>query len=193
MGQSVAGFLAASITAWAFWLYIRGILLGETIPNRATWIVWWIEGLFILASSWEGGARWTLAGAAVAQLGYTIVIFLSRKYGAVWTETDKWSVRIAIAGSIALWLVTGNPLLVLLLNLGIDLVGCRPTIIKAYKDPGSEDAKGWLLFATASIASIGAITNWGDVLEVSYPLYIAWINCFIALIVRWPRRKALED
>lgn len=191
----ITGALAGVITFIAFIFYGYDTLKGISSPNPATWVVWWVEGVLILSSSWEGGARETLIPTVVAQIGFSVMVLLLWKYGAKWSVLDKRCLVAALL-SVIPWIITNDPVWTLMITLAIDLLGAWPTWKKAYHDPSSEGALpgkiAWALFALASIVNVFAINNLWDPYVAVYPFQITVVTVTMTVLVWLPRRSVRE-
>ncbi|MFZ3020107.1 MAG: hypothetical protein WA051_01120 [Minisyncoccia bacterium] len=81
-------------------------------------------------------------------LGSSIVLILSVKNGVGgFAKLDIICVLIALVG-LAVWRMNaqGNPEVAVLANMLAGTTGTIPNIIKAYRDPESEDLTAWTMF-----------------------------------------------
>ena len=69
----VAGLAAAALQALGFLLIAMAMLRGEARPNRYSWLIWSVVATLAAASSWQAGATWPLAGAAMNALGCVLI------------------------------------------------------------------------------------------------------------------------
>ena len=173
--------LAAGILAFsANPLYIRGILRGQTKPNRVTWWILALASLILAASYFASGARDTVWVPIAYFFSFTIIAILSLRYGegdGTLTLLDKTCVLGAII-SIFLWWFTGSPVVALFFEMGVELFGLIPTIAKAYRNPVTEDFAAWAIAVSASLLNVFAITDWSYVIA-TYPIYIFVTNAIV--------------
>ncbi|MEK7478584.1 MAG: hypothetical protein AAB626_01510 [Patescibacteria group bacterium] len=168
---AIAGKVAGIISLVAIVPYVLAILRGETKPNRATWWIWLVVGLMCVASYHSSGANHTIWVPVSYVIGPFTVAILSIKYGeGGWTPFDRWCL-LGAGMSIVLWWVFNSPLIALLINLFIDLMGSLPTIRKAYHKPESEDRTTWILFCAGNTANLFAVERWTFAIAV-YPIYM---------------------
>ena len=114
----VAGLAAAALQALGFLLIAMAMLRGEARPNCYSWLIWSVVAKLAAASSWQAGATWPLAGAAMNALGCVLILALALRHGASGRNPVD-TTCLAIAGSgLALWLLTDEPVAGLVLFLG---------------------------------------------------------------------------
>ena len=114
----VAGLAAAALQALGFLLIASAVLRGAARPNRCSWLIWSVVAALAAASSWQAGATWPLAGAAMNALGCVLILALALRHGASGRNPVD-TTCLAIAGSgLALWLLTDEPVAGLVLFLG---------------------------------------------------------------------------
>jgi hypothetical protein len=169
--------------------YILSIRRGDTRPSQVTWGIWTIIGLILLWSSYISGATntlWLLASLVISQ---SLITFYAFKYGqGKWQQLDKFC--LAGAGlSLLLWLVSGSPLVALLMNTTMDMLGAVPTIRKVYRDPSSEDLVFWLMSFTSALLNLFAIEQL-SLSFVIFPTYLFILNIIMLLLItrpKWPQ------
>ena len=184
----VSGLIAGVISFAAHVLYIVTTVQRKTKPNRATWWIFTIVALIVLASYYSAGARDTIWIPVSYALGALIIALLSLRYGeGGWTTLD----RICIFGagvSIILWWLFTAPLLALFTNILVNLFGLLPTIRKSYLRPRGENLFAWELDFFASVINLFAVERWAFAIAV-YPLYLVFLNGIIAAILVSRRKR----
>jgi hypothetical protein len=161
---------------------VLSTLKGKNRPNRATWIIWTAVGISLLASYAASGARETVWVAAANLAAFVFVLALSFKYGVGgWTALDITCLTGAVLG-FGLWWWFDSPLPTLYSGLFIDLVGAVPTIVKAWKEPESEDLLAWVMFCLANALNLLAIKHW-SVTMASYPVYMVFITSLLVAVL----------
>lgn len=179
---AVAGKVAGIVSLAAFIPYILAILRGETKPNRATWWIWAVVGLMLGASYYSSGANHTIWVPVSYIIGPFVTAILSIKYGeGGWTRFDR-SCLLGAGVSMVLWWIFSSPLIALLINLFIDLMGALPTIRKAYHEPESEDRTAWALFFAGNTANLFAVETWMFAISV-YPIYMFFGSGIITALI----------
>jgi general stress protein CsbA len=166
--------------------YVLSIRRGDTKPNRVTWGIWTTIGLILLGSSYSSGATntlWLLVSIVVSQ---SIITFYAFKYGrGKWQKLD----RLCLVGaglSLLLWLLSGSPLVAILMNTTMDMLGAVPTISKIYRDPDSEDLLFWSMSFTSAVLNLFAIEHF-SLSFVVFPIYLFILNVIILVLITRPK------
>lgn len=184
----IAGKLAGIISLIGFIPYIIAILRGKTKPNRAGWFIWTVLGVTLGASYYFSGAVHTIWVPVSYAIGPLIVFTLSIKYGeGGWSRFDIFCL-VGAGISLVLWVIFKSPVVALVTNLIIDLLGALPTIKKAYKKPESEDKIAWIIFFIGNVTNMFAIEELSFAIT-AYPIYMLLVNGLITALVAWPRKK----
>lgn len=194
MTVSYALFILSGIVfVIAFFPYIKAILRKETSPRKATWLIWFLGDIIVLAGMI---AKHTINGIiVVGVLGAGTTFLLSLKYGeAGWTKRDK--ICLALSGlAIILWLYFGES------NIGIGFslislaIAAWPTYVSALHKPENEDLKGWILFNISSFIGVLAIPHltFADVAPAAAFMAIDGPMLYLLLIhPKIKNRKMLE-
>lgn len=177
------GIIAGILGVVGFIPYIISILRGKTRPNQATWFIWTLVGGLLAFSYLFEGDKNTIWLPLGYFLGPLVVALLSFRYGySTWTRLDKICIIAALI-SLLPWLLANNATGTLLINVLIDSMGAIPTIVKAYREPETEDFTAWLIFLIANTIEVLAITDWN--MTVAYPIYLFLIaGIIIAFILK---------
>ncbi|MFH0885184.1 MAG: hypothetical protein V1861_05740 [Candidatus Micrarchaeota archaeon] len=187
MDQPILGIIAGIIGFLGFVPYILDTLNHKTKPNKATWIIWAFLGIIIAASYYSAGARASAWLPAAYAVGIIIIAALSLRYGENgWTVLDKVCLLGAGAG-LGLWAITNDPVFALYLTTIVDAIGALPTIMKAYERPESESRAAWVLFLTADILNLLAISEWTLAMAL-YPVYVSMLGMVMNALLIIPRK-----
>ncbi len=185
---NILGIVAGLLSMVSFIVYYISIFRRKTIPNKTTWFILTIVGILIASSYYAVGARETIWVPIVYIIGPFITFILSLKFGqGGWSSFDKICLILSIV-SIIVWMISGYPLLTLLINIFIDLLGILPTVRKTYLNPNSEDLLTWLLVVIESILNLFAIREWVFGIYV-YPVYMLVFNGLILFLILLPKLK----
>lgn len=184
--REIAGGIAGLLSASAFVPYLVAVVRRETRPSLASWMIWTAVGALLCASYWASGARAAIWVSVSYVLGPLLTLGFCLKYGErTWTRFDLGCL-FAAALSLVLWGVTGDPVVALALNVGIDLLGALPTIRKSWSDPGSEDRTAWALFMSGNIVNLFALDSWAPRMS-AYPLYLFAVTVVVNVLLSRPR------
>ena len=175
MESEFLALLAGVIGLLAFVPYIDSTIKGKNRPHRATWFVWMIVGATNAAGYYFSGGESTIWLLLAYLLGPLAVTIVSIKCGVGgWSNSD----RICLLGaccSLMIWWTTGSPVLALITSILADAFGWFPSVIKTWKDPGSEDRLAWTIFLIADLLNVFAISVWvpGAMIYNAYVIFMA--------------------
>lgn len=171
--------LAGAVALVAYIPYLRDTLSGKTRPNRASWWIYTIVGTIGTGSTYLAGARWTLLAPAVYAVASLAVALLAIRRGeGGWSVLDRCCLGTA-ALSVAVWLISGDPLLAVMMNSAADLAGSVPTMRKAWIDPARENRWAWLLYLVANSLTLLAVPEW-TLAQGLYPSVLWFCSLVIA-------------
>ena len=169
------GFLAGLLPLLAAVPYVRDILKGKTKPHRGSFLIWMVLGLIAAFSQLAEGATWSLLLPVADTLAVMVIFALSFKHGTGGLN-KRDTTALALAGiGLLLWYFTKQPLVALLITIGIDAIATVLTLIKTYADPHSETFSSWLLASLGGLFAALAVGEWSFALLV-YPIYIFIAN-----------------
>ncbi len=184
--HAILGMAAGVLLLWANIKYSLSVRRGETRPNRVTWAIWTTIGFILLGSYYAIGATNTLWLPIAQVISQLIVTYFAFKYSkGKWERLD----RICLAGaalSLVLWWQSGVPLVALLMNIVMDILGAIPTIKKIYSEPDSEDIVCWGMSFGASVLNLCAIENF-SLAFVVFPVYLFVLNITILTLLTRPK------
>jgi hypothetical protein len=131
----------------------------------------------VFATSYSLGATNSLWVPGVYVVGTIVTFIMSIKRGVGGTNWFDIICLIITFASAGLWLVTGDALQSLMINLSIVVVGAGPTIWKVIENPYSENGTSYCLWASGSLLSLACV------LIVGEPRFELWIQpaVFLAL------------
>jgi hypothetical protein len=183
--QELLGQLAGVISLLGFLPYIAEIVRGKTRPNRVTWWIWTAVGAVLCVSYYASGARHTVWVPVSYVLGPLVTALLSLKYGEGGADRfDRACLGASLLSLVAWWLAR-SPLMVLLVNIGIDALGALPTLRKTYYAPAEESLRSWSIFLLADVVNLCALGSW-SVATALYPLYLCALAAVLVLLMLRP-------
>jgi hypothetical protein len=190
--HSIVGMASGIVLLLGNIPYIISIRRGDTRPNLVTWGVWTTIGCILLGSYRAIGAThtlWLIIAQVISQFVITLYAF---KYSVgKWQRLDL--ICLAGAGlSLLLWWRSGSPLVALLMNTTMDLLGAVPTIKKIYYDPSSEDLRFWVMSLIAAILNLLAIENF-SLSFVIFPLYLSLLNILVVTLLTRPKWSRIRQ
>jgi hypothetical protein len=153
--------LSGLAIAIAFIPFIRGTIQGWVVPNRASWIVWFVQDVLIASSAIMAGVGPAAVMPVIWGLGATIMLILSVTKGTRGAFTGLEKASLVLSGlGILLWAITGAPRVALVASVSSVCIGGVPTLVKAWVKPWTETMSGWLLMILGTVFSSLAIQRW---------------------------------
>jgi hypothetical protein len=184
--------LSGLAIAIAYIPFIKGTIQGSVVPNRASWIVWWVQDVLIASSAIIAGVGPAAVMPVIWGLGATMMLILSVTKGTRGAFTALEKACLVLSGlGILLWAATGVPRLALVASVSAVCIGGVPTLVKAWVKPWTETMSGWLLMILGTVFSSLAIQRWtfdsGFLpvaiglfqLSVTLPLVLYTLNVFV--------------
>ena len=170
---------SAIIFIASYYFYIISIFRKETKPQKASWIIWSITDIIILATLLlQNVSNYHLSFAAT--IGSILIVFLSFKYGVSgWRKIDFICLSVSGVG-LLFWQLYNNPLVALIILSLTQIIATIPTAVYVWKYPKTENKISWGLFFIAGIFGVFAIPVWNpenyvfplSILVVSIPFFI---------------------
>lgn len=184
------GVLSGAIGTCAFFPYIRDTLARRTRPERASWLIWSVMVSIAFFSQAYEGASQSLWFVGAQVLGTVLVFLLSVPFGAgAYADRTHRLIFFIAALGLVLWYFTETAVYALAITIGIGLLGGSVTVLKAYRDPGSETLSTWIM---ASLAALLAIISVGQIdwVVLAYPIYLFVLYAGIVAAILVGRRRA---
>ncbi|MDB5260566.1 MAG: conserved rane protein of unknown function [Candidatus Nomurabacteria bacterium] len=169
--------------------YILDILARKTTPHFFTWLIWtlltWIS-FFILVSEGAGTGALVTGVTAVTCLG---ILTLSLFYGARKITTSDWICLILAFFALALWKITNNGFLAIIIIVIVDTLGFIPTFRKSFLEPYKETLSTYLLVTCKHLLTLFALQMYTPT-TILYPA-ILFLTNFLFVIMLIIRRKKI--
>lgn len=166
------GILAGVLSVFAYIPYIKDTLAGRTQPQRASWLIWSVLSTIALVSQIHEGAGPSLLFAGV-QVSCTVLIFALSSWVGTNNKLRHTDHLIFMAAGLGLvlWYFTNSAAYALAVTISISLLGGAATVLKTYRDPGSETCVTWLISFVASGFALLAVGQL-DPMLLAYPMYL---------------------
>lgn len=181
------GALAAILTCVGYLPYLIDTLLGKTAPQRASWLIWSVLSLIVLATQIAEGAKGALAFVTLQSAGTVLIFGLSVFVGRErYLNPRDYMALGAAAIGLGLWYAVGESAYALAIVVGISFSGGILTIRKAFQRPASETLATWILFFLSALSATLAVGS-SDPVLLAYPIYLAALYLSIALAMVFGR------
>lgn len=183
----VLGILATIIGFTGYILYFRDIFRGRTKPHIFSWLVWGILGAIAFAAQivkGGGAGAWVNGVAAFTCFAVAALAYSRGEKKIVVTDwICFWSAIVAIA----LWQITNDPLISVVIVTLADLLAFAPTFRKAFINPWEETVGQYSTSAIKYFLSIPALGSLSATTAL-YPAVLVVANvAFVAMTL--VRRK----
>ena len=171
--------------------YLLNVLRGRTRPNRISWMMWALAPMVIFAAQIHAGVGLRSLMTFVAgfnPLTIFIASFVNKK--AVWklTKFDFACGAFSLIG-LALWAISGEGNIAILLSIIADGLAALPTIAKSYSHPDSESWLNYFAAGIGGVITLLTIKTW-NFANYGFPVYLVIVCLLIASLVkfRWGLR-----
>lgn len=183
--------ISVVMTIVGYFFYFKDIFAGKTKPHAYSWLVWGLLtgiAFFGQISDGAGAGAWVTATTAVVSF---IIVGLALKKGEhEITKSDK-GFLLGCFAAIALWFITNDPLLSIILVTIIDFLGFLPTIRKSIHKPFEETLIHYVFAGGKFALALIALEHFSLITAI-YPLFLVLANwLFVVMLV--VQRKRLSN
>ena len=165
--------------------YLMDTLKGRVKPNRVTWLLWAIAPIIASIAMLKQGVGILAFSTLVVGL-VPLVIFLASfvNKDAYWEiqKLDKICGLLSIIGLI-LWLVTRVGNIAIFFSLLADGLAAIPTLVKAYKNPETENATLFFYGVINAFVALLVIKTW-NFESMAFPIYLLIMNAVFVYLIR---------
>lgn len=170
--------------------YVRATLSGRAKPNRVTWFMWALAPLIAFAAELDQHVG--LIALMTFMTGFGPLLVLGASFAnknAYWklTSFDYICGGLSLMG-LALWMITKQGNTAILFAILADTMAAVPTIIKAYKNPGTEYPLAFGLAAISAVIALLSIQTW-TFANWGFPLYILIVCTTVVAIIKIRTQK----
>lgn len=182
------GIIAVVIGFIGYVPYFRTIYSGKTKPHAFSWLVWGTLTAIAFVSQVVGNG-----GPGAWVTGFTALICFTI-FGLALVKGVKdfplvdWLCLAGCVLAAALWAITNNPLVAVILITIIDAVAFIPTIRKSYVKPHSEPVFTYSLSGLKFLIGIFALTEL-SLITVLYPASLVFANGAFVIMLLVQRKR----
>jgi len=179
---------AITLTLFAFYPYLRGILAASVKPHVFSWVTWGITTFIVFLAQLKGGAgvgAWPIGISGTITILIAILAYLKRSDVSI--RFLDWVFFVLALSSLPLWFLTSDPLWAVVILTTVDLLGFGPTFRKAYSLPRSESPSFYALFMIRNLVVISALENY-SVTTVLFPATISVACAVLILLIVYRQR-----
>ncbi len=154
------GYLSGVLAFLFYWRIIRSIIRGETRPSRSSWIIWTVNDILLLGSSFAVGVRNSIWLPLVYASCSALCLLLCFKHDKKpFSYLDLTCLTISVLAWL-IWCYFNSPLTALILGVSVNTLGTVPTLYKLYLDPQSESSSIWGIIVLAAVAQLFALEHY---------------------------------
>jgi hypothetical protein len=182
-------YIALAINFFGTIGYLATTLKGQTRPNRVSWFIWTIGPAIAFAAQLTKGVgvqSWLTFISGFGPLLVLLASFINQKSYWKLTRFDLTCGALSL-GALLLWALTREGNLAILFTIAADALACVPTIVKAYREPKSENSISYSTASLSALITLLTITRW-NFATAAFPLYLFLIAGFIAILIEYPRK-----
>lgn len=163
--------------------YVKSVLSSKAHPTISSWISWCIMDAAILGAMIAQDA---IASQMVAYvMGTVVVVAASLLKGAVlgWKKLDSICLVIVVA-AVALWILSGNPDVAIMLSLMAIIIGTVPMIVNILYEPTHEPFLPWVLCLIGGFFGVAAIPAWTIAAALTPVVFLVLQVMIVVLVSR---------
>ena len=182
--------LGAALNAVGHVDYVIDTVRGRCRPSIVSWTLWsFPPGIALAAEIVAGSGPQALLTFALVLGPLSVLGACAVSRTAHWATgpVDWWCGALSFA-TILLWAATSNAKLAIALAIVTDALAAVPTVIKAYRVPGSESPGAFGLFAASGTVTLLTIDDW-SLATCGFPVYVFGLSNVILLLIVVPRRR----
>lgn len=183
-------FLIMSVvfSIWGLVIGVKSILKGYFKPQRMTRLLFFLIFVLLFVSLSVQGDVNSVYVAFIAMISTCLIFILSIKRGVGGVSLFDILVLLGAVIALVIWIVSNSPLFGLLMTLVAWSFAYIPTIIKSWKEPGTEDWFFYLVYILASVFSILSIQEY-TLANLVFPLYLVCANSILVFVIIFRKRN----
>lgn len=185
--KALLGIVALVLNLVGFFPYIREIIKGVVKPQRTTWGIWTILTTIAAVNQIHNGGGFSSLFFVSSAMLVTTTFLLSLKRGQGGASKVDIVCLVLAIGLFAYWAIVKDTRVSTLIAVSIDSIALIPTLLKTYRQPGTEIYTQWVLAGIGGLFSLLAAPSF-DWALIIYPLYIFVANAAVVTI-KFSREK----
>lgn len=166
--------------------YLVNTVKGKVRPNRVTFLMWSFAPLIAFSAQIKQGVGLeALMTFSTGFLPFTVFIasFVNKKSEWKLTKFDLICGILSLIG-LVLWLITKVGNIAIIFSIVADGIAAVPTIVKAWKYPGTEMAWPWIATVFGVLLTLLTISEF-TFANCGFILYILAVNIVIYTFVQF--------
>src|SRR5271154_3715511 len=174
--------------------YVRAILKGEASPNRVTWALWALVPLIAGVAQLRAGVGISTLVVLSVGTGPAFVVLASfvRHTGSWRLGPFDYVCGVCALAALALWALTGDPVIAIVLSILGDFAAALPTLRKAWLEPATENRSTYLISFAGMILGIFSVEQ-PTFAAYAFNAYLVAMSSALAAVCYWPRRRGVVE
>ncbi len=178
----IATSLSMLLGAAAFVPYLLSVKKDTTRPHPYTWLILCLTQATATAGLFAGHAGLISYGFLTGTAMTGIIFLLSLRHAKENIARGDNLILAAALIAMSMWWILDHHRVAIFMVSIIDFIAYIPTIRKVWRDPKSENAIAWTLFALSFLFALLALESY-SLLTVPYLIAVLLADTIIATIV----------
>lgn len=187
----VLGFAAGIMHLVAFGIYNKQILQKTSHPNSATWMLWVFLTVLNFTSYFYMSGDWVKSLLPTASSIACILTFILALFKGKLKRPKFWDSVALTIGLIAggMWWYYNSAIYANLILQGAVAISFIPTYRDVWKDPKTEKALPWFIWAGAYVFSLVVVgLRWQEqYVDLVYPVSCLVLHAVVGVLARRTR------
>ncbi len=183
--------LSTAVSLSAYFVGVKTIIKGSFRPQRTTWFLMSLISVLFVTSLLAQGDRNAIWLALAIFVGNFLIFLLSIKKGMGGKSKLDMVIFLMVITSLAIWYITKNPLLALIMSIITDFIAFLPTMVKSWILPWTEEWVFYIFGIISSLLNILSLSIFNFEKSI-FLIYFLLSNLALVLIIVL-RRKYIKN
>lgn len=172
--------------------YAVAVVRGTVRPNLVTWSLWAAVPLIAFSAQLDSGVGLPAVQTLVAGAGPLVVVVTAVCTRRNLARLGVFDLACAVVAGAALgaWLGLGEAALAVVFAVAADASAALPTVVKAWRDPASENLLFYVLVGTGAAVTLLTISSWSPA-AWAFAAYVLTLSASLVAVVS-VRRRVLQ-
>lgn len=172
--------------------YAVAVVRGTVRPNLVTWSLWAAVPLIAFSAQLDSGVGLPAVQTLVAGAGPLVVVVTGLCTRRNLARLGVFDLACAAVAGAALgaWLGLGEAALAVVFAVAADAAAALPTVVKAWRDPASENLLFYVLVGTGAAVTLLTISSWSPA-AWAFAAYVLTLCASLVAVVS-VRRRVLQ-
>lgn len=172
--------------------YAFAVVAGTARPNLVTWSLWAAVPLIAFAAQLDSGVGLPAVQTLAAGVGPFVVVVTGACTRRNLARLGVFDLACAVVAGAALgvWLGLGQASAAVVFAVAADAAAALPTVVKAWRDPASENVLFYVLVGTGAAVTLLTISSW-EPAAWAFAAYVLTLSVTLVTLVS-VRRRVLQ-